>query len=173
MNTVDTLNWGTLLLFAASVIIPAISAAVVREKWDTSITGVVTAFLAAGAGFLTEWGEHPHAFEWKTAAVAAFGSWLVASVAQARVYAGTRLEVWLRALGSSALGKELAPAITAAEEYVEKHLAPGKPETVDTAPVDAVPDPDAVIAAANKVYPATPPATADPAPVADPAPAAS
>jgi hypothetical protein len=88
------------IAFIASTIIPAFSAWVVREHWDSSITGVVTLGLSTADGFFSEWAKDGDSFNWKYAIGIALGSWAIAAITQSKILSGTQLEAWLLASDS-------------------------------------------------------------------------
>ena len=89
-----------IIALIASVIIPGFSAAVVKEHWDASITGILTIALSTADGFFTEWAKDGSDFNWKLGVGIAIGSWIIAAITQSKVLSGTQFEAWLLSLGS-------------------------------------------------------------------------
>lgn len=152
MNLLATLHASPALaaMLIASVLIPALTAAAHRERWDSSVTGIATLFLSTAAGFFTEWAQAGDGFRWTTAVIAALGSFIVAALTQSRVLAGTGLEAWLLALGNSmrdVTGNSDYNDPTMGVDYDEPNPTAAPPPTVEsTTPVDVQPEAAAPVA---------------------------
>lgn len=59
----------TIIAMICSLIIPAVSALLKREHWDTIWGGVFSLALSFAAGFLGEWQASPNHFDWRTALI--------------------------------------------------------------------------------------------------------
>jgi hypothetical protein len=150
-----------LVVVLASVVLPAVSAAVTRLHWDSSITGIITALLSTATGFLTEWGQAGSGFDWKTAAVTALASWLVAVATQSRILSGTALEARLLLFGNRSSVSAGEPDPTVGLDPT----APAADPTTQPAPLVQGTMAPPQTPPAVPVQPAQAPAPVDPAPV--------
>jgi hypothetical protein len=88
------------IAIVSSVVIPGLSAALVKEHWDSSITGILTVGLSTADGFFAEWAKDGSNFNWRIGVGIAIGSWFIAAISQSKILSGTQFESWLLSLGS-------------------------------------------------------------------------
>lgn len=109
------LDTSTVLMVATSVLIPLLSSLLSRAHWPSEVTGLLTLLIAAASGFLTDWYAAPNAthYDWKTAAVLAGVAYLTAVLARIQLWAGTKTDAKLLAVGSKqAAVAPPTPAVT-------------------------------------------------------------
>lgn len=97
-----TISTATVISLAVSLVIPAVSALVSKNR---AIAGFVTPLLAAANGFLTELGSVPDLgrYDWKAGLGTAIISYLLAVAGHYGIWKGTSTEQTLLAAGSSGI----------------------------------------------------------------------
>lgn len=98
------LNTSSLILgLIIAIVIPLITSFINKQHWPDELLGLTTLALSLGNGILVAWktssDAHVH-YDWRTAVIAAAGTFLVAAQARARIWIGTNLDKWLYSLGS-------------------------------------------------------------------------
>lgn len=108
------INTSSLILgMILAIIIPLITSFINRQQWPDELLGLTTLALSLGNGILITWKTASDAhqnFDWRTAVIAAAGTFLLAAQARARIWISTKLDAKLYAIGS----KKTTPAAQAA-----------------------------------------------------------
>lgn len=84
-----------------STVIPLASSLLTTVRMPPEVAGLVTLLLSTVTGFFAEWQHSGSGFRWQAAAGTALLSFVVAAVARARIWIGSRTDAKLLAVGSS------------------------------------------------------------------------
>ena len=90
---------GLVLSLLTSIVIPGLSSLLNVGKLPPNVSALITLALAAVNGFLTEWATSSGPFNWRAAALTALASYVVAALARVQLWAGTRTDAKLLAIG--------------------------------------------------------------------------
>jgi hypothetical protein len=132
-------NTTTLLIVVTLVglVLPVLSARIVRAHWDASITGLITGALAALVAFTGEWLQAGAAFDWRTAALGTLTAWFTGrQLTQGGILSNTQAEARLLAAGTPQLataaadsdptvGLDYDDAASEQRDQVAPHPSPG------------------------------------------------
>lgn len=99
--------------YIAGFVIPAVGAVVHRQRWGGFVYGLITVVLAFLNGVFSTIAAEPKGMSWPLALSTALGSYIVATIAHSKLYAGTNVEAALLSIGNrSAPATPAAPAPT-------------------------------------------------------------
>ena len=91
-----------ILSLLLSIVIPGVASLLNVGRLSPAVSGPITLLLAALNGFLTEWAAAPNHFAWQPAALTALASYVIAALARHQLWAGTRTDAHLLAIGKPA-----------------------------------------------------------------------
>ena len=100
---------GLILSLLTSIVIPGLSSLLNVGKLPPNVSALITLLLAAVNGFLTQWATASGPFNWRAAALTELASYVVAALARIQLWAGTKTDAKLLAIGKPATVPGMPP----------------------------------------------------------------